>query len=257
MNMLNERQGKILKAIVQEYTETANPVSSGYLRKKYKLDYSTATIRSEMALLEEEGFLSKVYVSSGRIPSDKGYRYFIDNLMGERSLSLSYQKKLELELLKQKAKSARLERTTTKLLSSMSQCLVLSGMIEKEEYFDFGIHNLIDDPEFSDMDDLSRLTSALDLIDENIDKILSQVKEGETKIFVGKENPLQGIQNCSMIVAPYKLEKGGNGLIAIIGPKRMRYGKNKSLIDFVKKMLGGNGDKIAVVIFIGGLVSYI
>ncbi len=255
--MLNERQGKILKAIVQEYTETANPVSSGYLRKKNKLDYSTATIRSEMANLEENGFLIKVYVSSGRVPSDMGYRYFIDNLMGERDLSRSYQKKLELELLKQKAKNARFERTTTKLLSSMSQCLVLSGAIEKEEYFDFGMHNLIDDPEFSNMDDLSRLTSALDLIDENVDKILSQVKEGETKIFVGKENPLKEIQNCSMIVAPYKLKEGKSGLIAIIGPKRMRYEKNKSLIDFVKKVLGGNGDKVVMIMIAGSSIMTI
>ncbi|MDA3815379.1 MAG: HTH domain-containing protein [Patescibacteria group bacterium] len=252
--MLDERQGKILKAIVKEYTENANPVSSGYLRKEYNLDYSTATIRSEMAELEEKGFLIKVYVSSGRIPSDKGYRYFIDNLMGERVLSRSYQKKLELELLKQKAKNARLERTTTKLLSSMSECLVLSGIIEKEEYFDFGMHNLLDDPELSDMDDLSRLTSALDLIDENIDKILSQVKEGETKIFVGKENPLKEAQNCSMIVAPYKMKKGGQGLIAIIGPKRMKYGRNKGLIDFVKKMLGGG---VAVLVISAGTLGLI
>lgn len=250
--MLNERQGKILKAIVKEYTGTANPVSSGYLKDKYKLPYSSATIRNEMAALEENGYLMKAYISSGRIPSDKGYRYFIDNLMEKRELSENYQKKLELKLLKQKAKNARLERTTTKMLSSMSRCLALSGLVDKEEYFDFGMHNLLDDPDFSNMDELAKLTSALDLIDENVDKILDQVKTGDTRIFVGKENPMKEIQNCSMIVAPYELEEGDRGLVAIIGPKRMKYGRNKSLINFVKNILGK--DLTVLVIFSGGIL---
>lgn len=250
--MLSERQGKILKAIVKEYTGTANPVSSGFLKDKYTLPYSSATIRNEMAELEEKGYLMKAYISSGRIPSDKGYRYFIDNLMEKRELSKNYLKKLELELLKQKAKNARLERTTIKMLSSMSRCLALSGIVDKEEYFDFGMHNLIDDPDFSDMDELAKLTSALDLIDENVDKILGQVKTGETRIFVGKENPMKEIQNCSMIVAPYELEEGDRGLVAIIGPKRMKYGRNKGLVNFVKKVLGK--DLVALIVFSSGVL---
>jgi transcriptional regulator of heat shock response len=236
--MLDKRQGEILKVVVKEYAETAIPVGSELLKRKYKLLFSSATIRNEMALLENEGYLVKPHISAGRIPSDKGYRYFVDYLIDEREVSENYQKKLEMELLKSKTKNVRMERTTAKLLSSMSHCLVVSGIVDKDEYFDFGMHNLLDDPEFNSLNDLSKLTSALDLIDENIDKILSQIDEDETKIFIGKENPLKEIQNCSMIVSPYRLKSGEKGLVAVIGPKRMKYQKNKSLVEFMKNVLG-------------------
>ncbi|HHX58715.1 MAG TPA: HrcA family transcriptional regulator, partial [Candidatus Moranbacteria bacterium] len=80
-NLITERQERILSAVIKEYTETALPVSSGLLIKKYRLPYSSATVRNEMVFLEQKGFLRKPHVSAGRVPSDKGYRYFIDHLM--------------------------------------------------------------------------------------------------------------------------------------------------------------------------------
>lgn len=252
--MLNKRQAEIFKVVVKEYAETAIPVGSELLREKYKLPFSSATIRNEMAVLEKEGYLIKPHISAGRIPSDKGYRYFVDNLIEKREVSENYQKKLEIELLKSKTKNARMERTTAKLLSSMSRCLVVSGIVEKEEYFDFGMHNLLDDPEFDSLNDLSKLTSALDLIDENIDKILSEIEGNETKIFIGKENPLKEIQNCSMIVSPYRLKSGEKGLVAVIGPKRMKYRKNKGLVELMKKVLGNKKISMVLVFFSGTYV---
>lgn len=245
--MLSLRQGEILKTVIQEYTRTAAAVSSGLLKEKYRLKYSTATIRNEMLDLEKAGFLIKPHISSGRIPSDKGYRYFIDNLMEERELSPAYQKKLEMEIIKLKTKNARMERTTAKLLSSMSQCLAISGLVDKKEFYDFGIHNLLENPEFSNADDLSKLTLALDLIDENVDKILEKMKGNETRVFVGKENPLKEIQNCSMVVSPYQLKSGEKGLVAVIGPKRMKYEHNKGLVNFIKKIMGKEIMGLAVI----------
>jgi heat-inducible transcriptional repressor len=246
--MLSERQNQILKTIIREYTDTANPVSSGHLKEKYELPFSSATIRNEMVELEDNGYIVKPHISSGRIPSDKGYRYFIDNLMEEKESSREYQKRLEMELLKLKAKNARLERTTAKLLSSMSQCLAISGIVDKKEFYDFGMHTLLEDPEFEDRDDLSRLVMSLDMIDENVDKILSRMKSEDTEIFIGGENPLREAKNCSMIVSPYKLKDGEKGLLAIIGPKRMEYAKNRSLMELVRKALG----KYSVVVVLAG-----
>lgn len=247
--MLTARQDEILKTIVQEYSNTAVPVSSGLLIKKYNLLYSSATLRGEMAKLEELGYLIQPHISAGRVPSDKGYRYFIDNLLIRGKTDLDYQKKLELELLKLKTKNARLERTTAKLLSSMSHCLAISGIIDKNEFYDFGMHNLLDDPELANQDSLSKLVMALDLIDENLDKIVENIKDGETKIFVGEENPIENVKNCSMIVSSYQRSDGERGLLAIIGPKRMKYQKNKGLIDLMRKMLG-KGNYIAVFLII-------
>ena len=86
--MLNERKRKVLQAIIEEYINTAEPVSSGALMEKYDLNCSSATIRNEMADLEKQGFLDKVHTSSGRIPSAKGYRFYVDELMQDDRISL-------------------------------------------------------------------------------------------------------------------------------------------------------------------------
>ena len=86
--MLNERKRKVLQAIVEEYIKTAEPVSSKSIINKYELNCSSATIRNEMSSLEKEGYLDKVYTSSGRIPSAKGYRFYVDELMQDDKITL-------------------------------------------------------------------------------------------------------------------------------------------------------------------------
>lgn len=245
--MLTERQGEILDLIVREYTMTAVAVSSGVLVEKYHVKYSPATVRNEMLELEETGYLLQPHVSAGRVPSDKGYRYFVDNLLKFKKLSENDQKKLQVEMLKLKAQNTRLSRTLAKLLSTSSQCLAFSGVVEKDEYYDFGMHTLLDDPEFKKLDEVSKISASLDMLDENIDFLLGQLQDGETKIFIGKENPIKEIRQCSMIVSPYRLESGDRGILAIIGPKRMHYGKNKTLIDFVKNIFGKNTAVILIL----------
>lgn len=92
MKTLNARKQKILEAVVNDYLHRAEPVSSDTIRKKYMRDISPATIRNEMAELEEEGFLQHPHTSSGRVPSDLGYRYFVNQLMKLRGLT---QKEIE------------------------------------------------------------------------------------------------------------------------------------------------------------------
>jgi heat-inducible transcriptional repressor len=248
---MTERQAEILKIIIKEYAQDGLPVGSKELVKKYKLPFSSATLRNEMAVLEKDGFLQKAHISSGRIPTDDGYRYFIDNLVERRDTSVEYQKKLELELLKMKTQNVQLERSVGKMLSTMSKCLVISGVIEKGEFQNFGIHNLLESPEFSSLDDFSRITTVLDTIDEKIDKVLQRAEKGEVKIFIGKENPVKEIQNSSMIVSRYEDLEGKDRVIALIGPKSMKYQKNKKLIEFAKKLLKGRGGNRAILWLIG------
>ena len=208
--MLTERQKKILSAVVKEYTETAIPAGSRVIVNKYSFNLSPATIRNEMVELDRQGYLYQPHVSAGRIPTDKGYRYFVDAIMEDRELTLEEQKKLQKELLKLKAENTRLNRTVVKLLSALSGNLAISGVIDKNEFYDFGM-------------------------DEILEKL-----SGETKIFIGKENPIREIKNCSMVVSPYKTKRGERGILAIIGPKRMEYARNKSLVDYMKKLLGSS-----------------
>jgi heat-inducible transcriptional repressor len=120
-------------------------------------------------------------------------------------------------------------------------------MLDKDEFDNFGMRDLLSEPEFQKLDDICRLTETMDYIDEMFDKIVNEIKEGETKIFIGAENPVSKISNCSMIVSPYKLKDGQRGVLALIGPKRMKYAKNKSLIEYIKKIMGAGSAMVLVV----------
>ena len=85
---MNDRKKQILQAIIEEYIQTAEPVSSNAIVQKYNLNYSSATVRNEMAALEKEGFLDKPHTSAGRVPSAKGYRLYVDELLKEDNISL-------------------------------------------------------------------------------------------------------------------------------------------------------------------------
>jgi heat-inducible transcriptional repressor len=244
---MNTRQQKILSAVIEEYTKTATPVGSQILVGKYHFDVSTATLRNDMTALEKEGFLYQPHISAGRIPTDKGYRYFVEEIMKDKELSKDEQHKLQREFLKLKAQNTRLTKTSAKLLSHLSGNLAISGLIANEEFADFGMRELMEEPEFKELDDMCRLVEVLDYVDEKFEKLLKDIKYNETKIFIGKENPIEGISNCSMMVSPYKLKTGEKGILALIGPKRMKYARNKSMMEYVKKLLGAS---MVLVIFI-------
>jgi len=244
--LMNNRQQKILAAIIEEYTQTAIPVGSQVLGEKYGFEVSPATIRNDMMALEKDGYLHQPHVSAGRIPTDKGYRYFVEEIMPEKELSREEQQNLQREFLKLKAQNTRLTRTTAKLLGHLSGNLAVSGIVEKDEFADFGIRELMDQPEFRELDEMCRLAEVLDYVDEKFDSLIADLKDDETKIFIGSENPIEEISGCSMVVSPYRTKTGEKGILALIGPKRMQYAKNKSLIEYVKKMLGGT---MVIVVF--------
>lgn len=248
---MNSRQKQVLRGLVELYTKTALPVGSQALLEHFKFPVSAATLRNDMAALEETGYLFQPHISAGRIPTDQGYRFYVEEMMGDEDLSREDQRRLQKELLVMKAKQARMGRSTTKLLSALSGNLAVSGLIDKDEFYDFGMKELIEKPEFQEMDELCRLVETLDTLDEKLDAVLLKLKDGETHIFIGDENPIREISNCSMVVAPYESDEG-KGVLAIIGPKRMDYAKNKSLIEYMKKLLSSS-----LVIVITGNVIYL
>ena len=119
--LLTERQILVLKAIVEEFIHTAQPVGSRVLSKKEELNFSAATIRNEMADLEDLGFIEKTHTSSGRIPSQKGYRYYVDYIVKQEPMETTPEVGIFKQLLNQK----QFERETTikeavKLLSNLT-----------------------------------------------------------------------------------------------------------------------------------------
>jgi len=236
--MINIRQQKILAAVIKEHVDTAEPVSSGILVEKYNLRVSPATIRADMKELEKEGYLFQPHTSAGRVPTDKGYRFFIDSLMKSRELTIREQDVLrqnfsrgkELDYLMQKAAN---------LLADLSSNFAISSLIslDEPEVFKAGIGRLLREPEFEDSEYLSQTTQILDYLDRNIEELFDIVRDETVGVYVGKENPIKQMRGLSLIVSGQKLKSGNRGLIAILGPQRMRYDRNIALIEYIRNLL--------------------
>lgn len=252
---MTNRQEMILGAVVKEYIDSAVPVGSALIAEKYSFDLSPATLRAEMMNLEEEGFLYQPYTSAGRIPTDAGFRFFVDKLMEERELGLREQKALQIEVLKLRAQNKMLARTAAKLISSLSDSMVISGLVESDDFYKAGVQKLVSKPDFSNLDSVSKLAEILDYLDENALGLLNEVGQGpDARIFIGKENPICSADECSMIVSKYNFANGEEGLLAIIGPKRMKYSHNLSIIEYFKKLLGSN---LILVVFVVASSEYL
>ncbi len=245
---MNERQAKILASVVEEYTKTGLPVGSQIIVKKYLPEISPATVRNDMTNLEKEGLLHQTHISSGRIPTDKGYRFFVESLMKSKELSRREQNELQSELLKLRAKNVRMARTMAKLLSAMSGQIAMTGNIDQDEYYEFGLRNILESSDIEELDEMCRLVEVLDAIDEKVDALLDCMKDGETRIFIGQENPIREMSGYSMVVSPFRNKEGERGMIALIGPKRMEYAKNKSLIDFVKNFFSASSASVGIAV---------
>lgn len=118
--MLDNRKKEILQAIVEEYIETAEPVSSKAIAEKRGLDYSSATIRNDMAELEKIGLLDKPHTSSGRVPSAKGYRYYVDELLNYNDISIQEIKYIQEQLETKINQMEELTKITTSTLSEIT-----------------------------------------------------------------------------------------------------------------------------------------
>jgi len=237
---MEERQREILAAVIDEYTETVLPVSSNMLAEKYDFGLSPATLRFEMMELERGGYLYQPHTSAGRIPTDKGFRYFVDLLMEEKRLSLKEQKILQEELLKSEIKNKLLMRTATKLLSAMSENLAMGGIMNSDDFYESGVRNLLSQPDFDDLKSVTRVAEMIDYLAENLDELSCQPENNQAVgIYIGEENPICRIDDCSIIISTCRLKSGRKGLLAIIGPKRMNYARNVSLVDYAGKILSG------------------
>ena len=118
--MLNDRKKQILKAVIEEYISVAEPISSGTIVEKYDLGFSSATIRNDMADLEQEGYLEKPHTSAGRIPSVKGYRFYVDELLNDENISLEEIQYIKENLQMKVNEIEDLTKITTNTISEMT-----------------------------------------------------------------------------------------------------------------------------------------
>lgn len=225
---MDKRKELILNTIIKEHVKTGAPVGSGVLVENYKLDISPATVRNEMAALEEDGFIMQPHTSAGRIPTEQAYRFYLGNL------SVKVLKGSEKDEIKQalRKKDEPSLKTTAKIMAQISGNTVFWAIHQHNLYYT-GISNLFQQPEFREVGLIHNMSGIIDQLDEIIDKILKEEKLG-VKVLLGQDNPFGDF--CGTVLAKYKL--GDNyGLFGILGPTRMNYEKNVALVKYVNEVI--------------------
>ncbi len=254
--MISRRQEALLASLIKEFVETAEPVSSKLLEKSGFFGLSSATIRAEMNGLEELGYLAQLHTSGGRIPTDRAYRFFVDNLMGEEGLepAADCKRKIKRALCETGGNPREINKTVAQLLSELSDNLVITGVPEQADFFKVGLSSLFEFPEFREFEKAVRLTSFFDEFEEMFNRLEREFWGGpalpaggpaqfaeddseDIKIFIGRENPVRSIRDETVMLAKYNLPHNSRGSLTLVGPTRMDYGKNIGLIRYTTEEL--------------------
>jgi len=236
--MSEERRKQVLKAIVKHFIQTAEPVGSQTILVSYQFKVSPATIRNDMMSLEEDGFIFQPHTSAGRIPTDKGYRTFVDEMADYESArvqALSVLQKLQLQYSTEKMREQLYDAVS--LLARATNMVSFATTPDNPRTFFLGMANIMRQPEFiGDTVHASEVMEVLERGDNFVTTLSSLNIDHSIKTFIGDENILPQIQSCSIIVTKYE-KNGFEGYIGILGPKRMNYAFNIVILEEISKLL--------------------
>jgi heat-inducible transcriptional repressor len=214
---MTDRQQQILSAIVEQYAEVASPVGSSLLAKVFGV--SSATIRAEMAELEHLGYIMQPHTSAGRVPTDKGYRNYVNHLGEEQETP----NMLRVE----RALSARVEsgglpeRTIRNAVETLVEATSNLGLatIGSRLYMS-GLSNLFGQPEFLDAVQVQQVAQLLD----NLEPWLYEASPNELlNVYIGHENPVGRSAGCSLIISRFRSPYSDHSYIGVLGPTRQSY----------------------------------
>lgn len=252
-----DRRRSILNAIIREFIETAEPVGSHAIVVGYHFAVSPATIRNEMANLEEEGLLYQPHTSAGRVPTDTGYRLYVDELADFMEAEKQAEKALQKVLHDYALQKAREKiYDAVRILAHATGNASFATLPDNRRTFYLGISNVLRQPEFAR--DPMRASQVVEVL-EDTDHFVNTLRQldigDEVKIFIGRENILPQIQSCALVVGKYSIENkerprgrtslvessafGGvfEGFFGILGPTRIRYPFNHAMVRKVKELV--------------------
>jgi heat-inducible transcriptional repressor len=215
---MTDRQQNILSAIVEQYAEVASPVGSTLLAKLFSV--SSATIRAEMAELERLGYIMQPHTSAGRVPTDKGYRFYVNHLheddrpalpegRAERALASRVQHAGAPERMIRNAVDTLVELTHNLGLATIGNQLYMSGL-----------SNLFGQPEFINGMQVKQVAQLLD----NLEPWLREAAPNEPlSVYIGAENPVGRSAGCTLIISRFSSPFSNRSYIGTLGPTRQSY----------------------------------
>ena len=233
-----DRQIQILQAIVQEFIKTAEPVGSKSIVLKFDLNVSPATIRNDMAALEKQGLVFQPHTSAGRVPTQQGYRLFVDELANYKAAQKLAKTTINHILEQNQANQVKRQiYNAVEILSQAIENLFFATVPDTYGAFFLGTSKILKSHEF--MHEPMRASQVIEVLENGTrfrDTLKKLPTDDTVKIFIGSENLVKEIESCSILVTEYELD-GYRGYLGILGPTRMRYAYNKAVLEEIKKML--------------------
>jgi transcriptional regulator of heat shock response len=233
--MMKDRRAEVLRLVVEEYIRSAEPVSSKLLTEKYRLPCSTATVRSDLAALEEAGLLHQPHTSAGRVPTERAYKWYIQHFVGQTSGEVDRPDVQVTITVRRLVRAPSAEDRLTALGNAVAEASGDAVMIATTKPWrtTLGLHNLLRKPDFRGDDGMQALASGLERIDGALSDFLSQAGD-DVRVILGLENPF-GPQLASVVVR-HRIP-GGHGIMSIVGPLRMNYSRNMAILTEAKRLI--------------------
>jgi len=228
---MNSRQELILKLIVDEYIRSAEPVASRWISENSGLDISPATARNEMVALEKDGYIHQPHTSSGRVPTEKAYIYYLQCFIKNKDRPHSdghFQ-----PVSKKKHNEEAVLKTLARELVEMSGETAIVAFGPNSSFYT-GVSNLFQKPDFEDLEVVRQLSGMVDRFDEIIAQIFERVSR-EPQVMIGSENPFG--KEMSAILVKYTLPNNHIGILGLVGPMRMDYSRNLQLLEEAADLL--------------------
>ena len=232
---LTERQIQILKSIVEEYIETATPVGSETLEKKYSLGVSPATLRNEMIKLSQAGFLTQPHTSAGRAPTPQALKFYINNLMREEALSVAEEVAVKEKVWDHRGDLRAILREAVRALAERTKALSIAASDQGDVYYS-GHANLLQMPEFFDIDVARTIYSLLDQSDPIVSLFDKCISEEDIHILIGDELGYEILTPCGMVFGSF--EAGDiHGHLGVIGSSRLNFARVIPTIRYFNQLI--------------------
>ncbi|HEY1645790.1 MAG TPA: transcriptional regulator [Candidatus Saccharimonadales bacterium] len=230
--MMTDRQRTILNAIVEQYAEVASPVGSSLLAKVFNV--SSATVRAEMAELERLGYISQPHTSAGRVPTDKGYRVYVNSLTANSVIG-GNENRAEHALSSRVAQAGAPERMIRNAVDTLVELTHNLGLatIGNQLYMS-GLSNLFGQPEFINGLQVQQVARLLD----NLEPWLREAAPNEPlSVYIGQENPVGRTAGCSLVISRFRGPFSDRSYIGTLGPTRQSYREVMNLVSLAGQEL--------------------
>ena len=231
------RKDLVLGFAVEHYIKTVMPVSSQLIVDESSLDVSSATVRNIFAELEKEGYLTHPHTSAGRIPTEKGYRYYVDNLMNDIKLLEEEKQRIRAEYKRQTLVLEELLDKTSRVLSNTTHYTSIISIDGENRLFCKGTSYIAGYPDYQDLNKIRNILATLEE-QEQLMELINRNLQKRIDILIGHEIACEDMHGCSLVLSQYKTKKGVSGRIAILGPTRMEYDRVVSTLQYFSQLMG-------------------